>query len=85
MIPKQVLRYWFALVNAGNQAIKDLNRTLQQTDYSKESADWQHVEIEFTAPANAVKLRYEVRTYKQSSNALGGYIYYDDMSLEEVK
>lgn len=78
-------RYWFALVDAGNQAIKDLNSTLQQTDYSKESADWQHVEIEFTAPANAVKLRYEVRTYKQSSNALGGYIYYDDMSLEEVK
>lgn len=78
-------RYWFALVDAGNQVIKDLNSTLQQTDYSKESADWQHVEIEFTAPANAVKLRYEVRTYKQSSNALGGYIYYDDMSLEEVK
>lgn len=78
-------RYWFALVDAGNQAIKDLNSTLQQTDYSKESADWQHVEIEFTAPANAIKLRYEVRTYKQSSNALGGYIYYDDMSLEEVK
>lgn len=78
-------RYWFALVDAGGQTIKDLNSTLQQTDYSKESADWQHVEIEFTAPANAVKLRYEVRTYKQSSNALGGYIYYDDMSLEEVK
>lgn len=79
-------RYWFALVDAGNQAIKDLNSTLQQTDYSKESADWQHVEIEFTAPANAVKLRYEVRTYRNvDANEFGGYIYYDDMSLEEVK
>ncbi len=79
-------RYWFALVDAGNQAIKDLNSTLQQTDYSKESADWQHVEIEFTAPANAVKLRYEVRTYRNvDTNEFGGYIYYDDMSLEEVK
>ena len=80
-------RYWFALVDAANKTINDLNSTLQQNNsYSKDNAEWQHVEIEFTAPANAVKLRYEVRTYRNiDTNEFGGYIYYDDMSLEEVK
>lgn len=80
-------RYWFALVDAAGKPINDLNNTLQQNkSYSTDSAEWQHVEIEFTAPANAVKLRYEVRTYRNvDANEFGGYIYYDDMSLEEVK
>lgn len=80
-------RYWFALVDAADKTINDLNNTLQQNkSYSMDSAEWQHVEIEFTAPANAVKLRYEVRTYRNvDANEFGGYIYYDDMSLEEVK
>lgn len=80
-------RYWFALVDAADKTINDLNNTLQQNkSYSTDSAEWQHVEIEFTAPANAVKLRYEVRTYRNvDANEFGGYIYYDDMSLEEVK
>ena len=78
-------RYWFAIVDASNKTITDLNDQIQQQDYSSDSADWQHVEIEFTAPANAAKLRYEVRTYRNmDSNEAGGYIYYDDMSLVEV-
>lgn len=46
----------------------------------------ENVVIEFTAPENAVKLRYEARTYRNmDSNEAGGYIYYDDMELTEIQ
>lgn len=77
-------RYWCAMVGADGKAITDINSQIQQKDYSKDNAEWQHVEITFTAPANTVKMRYDVRTYKASATALGGYIYYDDFELTEV-
>ena len=44
------------------------------------------ITIEFTAPAGTVKMRYEVRTYRNmDSNEAGGYIYYDDMELVEIQ
>ena len=36
--------------------------------------------------AGTVKMRYEVRTYRNmDSNEAGGYIYYDDMELVEIQ
>ena len=59
---------------------------MQQTDYTADNADWQNKVIEFTAPATATKLRFELRTYRNMSNdEFGGYIYYDDMEFVEVK
>lgn len=79
-------RYWFALVGADGKTINDLNKQLQQSDYSTDSPEWKNVVIEFTAPENAVKLRYEARTYRNmDSNEVGGYIYYDDMELTEIQ
>lgn len=79
-------RYWFALVGADGKTINDLNKQLQQSDYSTDSPEWKNVVIEFTAPENAVKLRYEARTYRNTdSNEAGGYIYYDDMELTEIQ
>lgn len=79
-------RYWFALVGADGKTINDLNKQLQQNDYSTDSPEWKNVVIEFTAPENAVKLRYEARTYRNmDSNEAGGYIYYDDMELTEIQ
>lgn len=79
-------RYWFALVGPDGKTINDLNKQLQQNDYSTDSPEWKNVVIEFTAPANAVKLRYEARTYRNmDSNEAGGYIYYDDMELTEIQ
>lgn len=79
-------RYWFALVGADGKTINDLNKQLQQSDYSTDSPEWKNVVIEFTAPENAVKLRYEARTYRNmDSNEAGGYIYYDDMELTEIQ
>lgn len=78
-------RYWFAMVGSDNKTINDINSQIQQSEYSTDNADWQQVTIEFTAPAGTVKMRYEVRTYRNmTSNEAGGYIYYDDMKLEEI-
>lgn len=85
--PKARSRYWFAVLS-GDAVIKDLDSTLQQNSgYSEDNAEWQNVVIEFTAPENANKMRYEVRTYRgaDAKGTGGGFIYYDDMELVEVK
>lgn len=79
-------RYWFAMVGSDGKTINDINKQIQQSDYSADNAEWQQVTIEFTAPAGTVKMRYEVRTYhNMDSNEAGGYIYYDDMELVEIQ
>lgn len=79
-------RYWFAMVGSDGKTINNINKQIQQSDYSADNAEWQQVTIEFTAPAGTVKMRYEVRTYRNmDSNEAGGYIYYDDMELVEIQ
>lgn len=79
-------RYWFAMVGSDGKTINDINKQIQQSDYSTDNTEWQQVTIEFTAPAGTVKMRYEVRTYRNmDSNESGGYIYYDDMELVEIQ
>lgn len=79
-------RYWFAMVGSDGKTINDINKQIQQSDYSADNTEWQQVTIEFTAPAGTVKMRYEVRTYRNmDSNEAGGYIYYDDMELVEIQ
>lgn len=79
-------RYWFAMVGSDGKTINDINPEIQQNEYSTDSADWQNVVIEFTAPLGTVKMRYEIRTYRNmDSNEAGGYIYYDDMELTEIQ
>lgn len=79
-------RYWFAMVGSDGKTINDINKQIQQNDYSTDNAEWQQVTIEFTAPAGTVKMHYEVRTYRNmDSNESGGYIYYDDMELVEIQ
>lgn len=79
-------RYWFAMVGSDGKTINDINKQIQQSDYSADNAEWQQVTIEFTAPAGTVKMRYEVRTYRNmDSNEASGYIYYDDMELVEIQ
>lgn len=79
-------RYWFAMVGSDGKTINDINKQIQQNDYSTDNTEWQQVTIEFTAPAGTVKMSYEVRTYRNmDSNESGGYIYYDDMELVEIQ
>ena len=85
--PKARSRYWFAVLS-GDAVIKDLNSTLQQNSgYSEDNAEWQNVVIEFTAPENANKMRYEVRTYRgaDAKGTGGGFIDMTNMAMVEVK
>ena len=41
--------------------------------------------IEITMPENVVKVRFEIRTYRNmTTDEAGGYIYYDDMELIQL-
>ena len=85
--PKARSRYWFALVDEAGKTVNDLNSEIQQSAYSVDNSEWQQVEIEITLPKNVVKKRYELRTYRggDEQGTDGGYIYYDDMELVEIK
>lgn len=48
-----------------------------------DSPEWKQFSVTLTAPAGAVKFRFEVRTYKGTTD--GGAVYYDDMEISEVK
>lgn len=78
-------RYWFALVDANGQSVDDLKAEIQQEEYSVDNSDWQQAKIEITMPENVVKVRFEIRTYRNmTTNEAGGYIYYDDMELIQL-
>ena len=78
-------RYWFALVDANGKTVNDLNAEIQQEEYSVDNPDWQQVKIEITMPENVVKVRFEIRTYRNmTTDEAGGYIYYDDMELIQL-
>lgn len=85
--PKARSRYWFALVDEAGKTVNDLNSEIQQSAYSVDNSEWQQVEIEITLPKNVVKIRYELKTYRggDEQGTDGGYIYYDDMELVEIK
>jgi len=51
------------------------------TSYSTNSPEWVNKVIKLKAPASATHFRYQVRTYRESTTAQGGYVYYDDFSL----
>lgn len=78
-------RYRFALVDANGKTVNDLNAEIQQEEYSVDNPDWQQVKIEITMPENVVKVRFEIRTYRNmTTDEAGGYIYYDDMELIQL-
>lgn len=80
---KASTRMWSSWIS-GSTVLTDNKAELQQEAYSKENADWQQVTLTLKAPATADKFRFEVRTYKQSADNLGGFIYYDDFEIVEV-
>lgn len=72
--------YW----TDGSATIADNLAEFRPNDYSTDNGAWQQVSFTLTAPATANKLRFEVRTYRESTTAVGGYIYYDDFEVVEV-
>lgn len=77
-------RMWSFWVDADNKTIADNADELRDgAPYSEDSPEWKQFSVTLTAPAGAVKFRFEVRTYK--GTAAGGAVYYDDMEISEVK
>lgn len=81
---KASTRMWSSWVSGGT-VLTDNKAELQQEAYSAENTAWQQVTLTLKAPETADKFRFEVRTYKQSAAAFGGFIYYDDFEIVEVQ
>lgn len=73
--------YWVA----GTSTLTDHATSLRPDSYSTDNAEWVKVEFTLTAPATATKLRFEVRSYRESTTLDGDPIYYDDFSVTEVQ
>ena len=79
--PDAKTRIWSYWMDAdGNYLDADAD-VLRPSTYSDDNASWQHFEVTLIAPTDAAQFRFEVRVYKQD-NLDGGYVYYDDFSLE---
>ena len=79
--PDAKTRIWSYWMDAdGNYLDADAD-VLRPSTYSDDNSSWQHFEATLIAPADAAQFRFEVRVYKQD-NLTGGYVYYDDFSLE---
>lgn len=72
-------RCWFAY-NSGSPSTG-----MQPNEYSTDNPEWQQVVVEITVPEGATILRFEARTYRESTQQVGGYIYYDDMEMIEIQ
>lgn len=76
---------WIQQVGTQYNALPDHEPELRYADqnlsYSTDNPNWIQKTVTLTAPANATHFRYQIRTYRQSSSAEGGYIYYDDLSF----
>jgi len=49
--------------------------------YSVDSPQWVQKTVTITAPATATRFRFQIRTYRETTGAEGGFIYYDDFSF----
>ncbi len=79
--PDAKTRIWSYWMDADGNYLDNDADTLRPADYSTDKPSWQHFNITLTAPANAAQFRFEVRVYHQD-NTDGGYVYYDDFSIE---
>lgn len=82
-------RIWSSWLN-GTTALPDnadVLRPASETDaefgYSTDSPNWVQKTVTLNSPAAATKFRVQVRTYRQSTNAVGGFIYYDDFMFTD--
>ncbi|PZR11665.1 MAG: hypothetical protein DI539_20525 [Flavobacterium psychrophilum] len=74
-------RLWSTWLNSENSALPTADQSqIQLNDYSVDGPNWVQKTYTVTAPANASKIRYQIRAYHQDGTG-GGYIYYDNLSF----
>lgn len=82
--PLAKARPWIYWLDSANMTITDTpsSSTFRPGTYTTDSPQWMQFTASFTAPAGAVKLRFEMRTYADGVGATTvGSVYYDDMSV----
>lgn len=52
-------------------------------DYTVDGADWQQLTATVTAPADAAFVRVATRIYKDAGAATGGFVYLDDVTVDQ--
>lgn len=72
---------WITGTGATATVLTDNATELQPTTYSSDSPEWVQTTYTFTAPAAADHFRFQIRTYRQSTTAVGGKVFYDDLSF----
>ena len=82
--PNAKSRPWIYFLDAANATLTDTttDSAFRPSAYSTDDANWIQFSTTFVAPANAVKLRFEMRSYAVGTTGLGS-IYYDDMSVTQ--
>lgn len=80
-------RIWSAWVSGTGAASTDLAadvdilRPNTADSYTTENANWVQVTATLSAPADANRFKFQIRTYRQATGEQGGKIYYDDLSF----
>lgn len=74
-------RLWSAWLDSAYATSGFDQSALQITTYSSNDPNWINNVVTTTAPEGVSYLRYQVRTYRQSTTNVGGYVYYDDFSF----
>lgn len=79
--PLAKYRPWIYFLNSAIATMTDVTTdpVFRPASYSTDNAAWQQFTVTFTAPAGAVQLRFEMRTYAVGAGF--GSVYYDDMSV----
>ncbi len=74
-------RPWIYFLTSAYATMADAttDAAFRPATYSSDNAAWQQFTTTFTAPAGAVQLRFEMRTYAVGAGF--GSVYYDDMSV----
>ena len=84
--PTTKSRIWSAWVTGTGAASTDMADNadvLHPTAYTTDSASWVEVTQTLIAPATANRFKFQIRTYRASTDVFGGKIYYDDLSFTD--
>ena len=74
---------WVTVSGATTTDVADLasGPDLRPSVYSSDDANWIQKSYTFTAPAGATHFKFQIRTYRVSTTAVGGKVYYDDLTF----
>lgn len=82
--PSARSRNWCTWVTSDGTTVTAINvddALLHDTTYTVDAPEWVEKSVTVTAPVGATHFRFQVRTYKETATAIGGKLYYDDLTF----